>query len=140
MAVREAEAKWDGDLQGGNGTMRLGSGMFEGPYSFQSRMQEGDGTNPEELIAAALAGCFSMALSGDLASAGNPPNSVNTKARAHFTPTDGGWEISRIELETVGEVPGIEEDAFVQHAESAKENCPVSQALAVEITLDARLA
>src|SRR5688500_16431359 len=100
MAVREAEAKWNGDLKGGEGTMRLGSGMFEGPYSFKSRMQEGDGTNPEELIAAALAGCFSMALSGDLASAGNPPNSVSTKARAHFTPTDGGWEISRIELET----------------------------------------
>jgi osmotically inducible protein OsmC len=121
--------------------MRLGSGMFEGPYSFKSRMQDGEGTNPEELIAAAHAGCFSMALSGELANAGHTPTAVRTSARAHFDPVDGGFEISRIELSTEGEVPGIDEAAFVEHANSAKETCPVSKALAaVEITLEAKLA
>jgi osmotically inducible protein OsmC len=140
MPVRSAEAAWSGNLQEGDGTMRLGSGMFEGPYSFRSRMQEGDGTNPEELIAAAHAGCFSMALSGELADGGHAPTSVRTSARAHFDPVNGGFEISRIELSTVGEVPGIDESTFVEHAKSAKENCPVSKALAVEITLEAKLA
>jgi lipoyl-dependent peroxiredoxin len=141
MPVRSADAVWNGDLQQGDGTMRLGSGMFEGPYSFRSRMEEGDGTNPEELIAAAHAGCFSMALSAELGQAGHAPTSIRTSARAHFDSTNGGFEISRIELSTEGEVPGIDEAAFLEHANSAKENCPVSKALAgVQITLDAKLA
>jgi lipoyl-dependent peroxiredoxin len=141
MPVRSADAVWNGDLQQGDGTMRLGSGMFEGPYSFRSRMQEGDGTNPEELIAAAHAGCFSMALSAELGQAGHAPTSIRTSARAHFDSTNGGFEISRIELSTEGEVPGIDEATFLEHANSAKENCPVSKALAgVQITLDAKLA
>jgi lipoyl-dependent peroxiredoxin len=141
MPVRSADAVWNGDLQQGDGTMRLGSGMFEGPYSFRSRMEEGDGTNPEELIAAAHAGCFSMALSAELGQAGHAPTSIRTSARAHFDSTNGGFEISRIELSTEGEVPGIDEATFLEHANSAKENCPVSKALAgVQITLDAKLA
>jgi lipoyl-dependent peroxiredoxin len=140
MPVRSAEAAWSGNLEDGEGTMRLGSGMFQGPYSFRSRMQESDGTNPEELIAAAHAGCFSMALSGELTAAGHAPTSVRTFARAHFESTNGGWEISRIELSTVGDVPGLDEAAFSEHANSAKQNCPVSKALAVEITLEAKLA
>jgi lipoyl-dependent peroxiredoxin len=140
MPVRRADAVWNGDLQQGDGTMRLGSGMFEGPYSFRSRMEEGDGTNPEELIAAAHAGCFSMALSAELGQAGHAPTSIRTSARAHFDSTNGGFEISRIELSTEGEVPGIDEATFLEHANSAKENCPVSKALAgVQITLDAKL-
>jgi lipoyl-dependent peroxiredoxin len=141
MPVRSADAVWNGNLQEGEGTMRLGSGMFEGPYSFRSRMQEGDGTNPEELIAAAHAGCFSMALSAELTEAGHPPTSIGTSARAHFDSTNGGFEISRIELSTQGEVPGIDDATFQQHATSAKENCPVSKALAgVEISLEATLS
>jgi lipoyl-dependent peroxiredoxin len=140
MPIRSADAIWKGDLQGGEGMMAFGSGMFEGPYSFRSRMQEGDGTNPEELIAAAHAGCFSMQLSAELAEAGHTATSVRTSARIHFDPTNGGFEISRIELSTVGDVPRLDESAFVEHATSAKENCPVSKALAVEITLEATLA
>lgn len=120
--------------------MTLGSGAFTGPYSFTSRFENGSGTNPEELIAAAHAGCFSMALANILASAGHPPNSVETTASVHLSAAAGGFEISRIDLRTTAEVPGIDARAFAAHAEEAKAGCPVSKALsAVKITLEAKL-
>src|SRR5206468_646652 len=138
MPVRKAEARWEGDLPSGKGTMRFGGGAFEGQYSFSSRFEEGAGTNPEELIAAAHAGCFSMALSAGLEKAGYNPNSVETEAKVHLSPADGGFKISRIDLVSTADVPGISKDAFQQAAQGAKEGCPVSKALAaVEITLDA---
>jgi lipoyl-dependent peroxiredoxin len=141
MAIRTASAKWSGDLKGGDGTMALGSGAFEGQYSFRSRFEEGTGTNPEELIGAAHAGCFTMALSHILAEGGNPPDSVETSAKVHFGPTDAGPTIQRIELTTRGSVPGLDEAGFQEAAEAAKAGCAVSRALAgVEIELDAALA
>jgi osmotically inducible protein OsmC len=142
MPARTANARWEGGLKDGKGTMRLGGGAFEGQYSFSSRFEEGAGTNPEELIAAAHAGCFSMALSAGLERAGFTPNAVATEANVHLSPADGGgFRISRIDLVTTADVPGIEDDAFQQAAQAAKEGCPVSKALAaVEITLDASLA
>jgi osmotically inducible protein OsmC len=124
------------------GSMRLGGGAFDGQYSFSSRFEEGVGTNPEELIAAAHAGCFSMALSAGLERGGHNPNSVETEAKVHLSPKDGGgFRISRIDLITTAEVPGLDDAAFQQAAQAAKEGCPVSQALsAVEITLAATLA
>ena len=140
MAVRTADAQWEGSLQEGTGTMRLGSGAFEGRYSFASRFEDGPGTNPEELIGAAHAGCFSMALSGGLSRAGHPPTRVHTTARVHIEPGDAGFSITRVELQTEAEVPGLDERAFREQAETAKATCPVSKALAgTEITLDARL-
>jgi osmotically inducible protein OsmC len=121
--------------------MRLGSGAFEGQYSFASRFEEGTGTNPEELIGAAHAGCFSMAFSNMLAEAGHVPTRIETKARVHLEPVDGKPTISRIELETEGDVPGIDDTTFQDVAQRAKAGCPVSRALAaVEISLRARLA
>jgi lipoyl-dependent peroxiredoxin len=142
MPARTANARWEGGLKDGKGNMRLGGGAFEGQYSFSSRFEEGVGTNPEELIAAAHAGCFSMALSAGLEKGGHNPNSVETEARVHLSPKDGGgFRISRIDLITTADVPGIDKDAFQQAAQAAKEGCPVSGALsAVEITLDATLA
>jgi osmotically inducible protein OsmC len=141
MPTRTSSAHWQGTLREGSGTMRLASGAFEGPYSFPSRFEEGPGTNPEELIAAAHAGCFSMALSNVLAQAGHPPTAIDTTATVHLDKGDAGFGITRIDLSTVAEVPGMEADEFARHAETAKVNCPVSRALkAVEITLDARLA
>jgi osmotically inducible protein OsmC len=142
MPARTANARWEGGLKDGKGNMRLGGGAFEGQYSFSSRFEEGAGTNPEELIAAAHAGCFSMALSAGLERAGHNPNSVETEAKVHLSPKDGGgFRISRIDLVTTADVPGISEDDFQQAAQGAKEGCPVSQALsAVEITLNATLA
>ncbi len=140
MAIRHAEAQWSGDLREGQGTMKLGSGAFEGPYSFRSRMEEGTGTNPEELIGAAHAGCFSMALSAQLGQEGFPPTRIHTTADVHFGPVGQGFAITRIDLHTQAEVPGIDEATFRQQAQAAKENCPVSKALAgTEITLDAAL-
>jgi osmotically inducible protein OsmC len=140
MPARSANARWEGGLKDGKGNMRLGGGAFEGQYSFSSRFEEGAGTNPEELIAAAHAGCYSMALSAGLEKAGYSPNSVQTEARVHLSPANGGFKISRIDLVANADVPGIEKDAFEQAAQAAKEGCPVSQALAaVEITLDATL-
>jgi osmotically inducible protein OsmC len=140
MAVRTANAVWEGNLREGKGTMKLGSGAFEGAYSFSSRFEEGRGTNPEELIGAAHAGCFSMALAAGLERAGFPPVRVQTGARVHLTKGDSGFKISKVELQTEAEVPGIDEQTFQQQAETAKKNCPVSQALAgVEIQLNARL-
>lgn len=142
MPARTANARWEGGLKDGKGSMRLGGGAFEGQYSFSSRFEEGVGTNPEELIAAAHAGCFSMAFSAGLERGGHSPNSVETEAKVHLSPADGGgFRISRIDLVTTADVPGIAEDAFQQAAEAAKEGCPVSKALsAVEITLNATLA
>ncbi|MGH7856719.1 MAG: OsmC family protein [Candidatus Binatia bacterium] len=140
MPVRSADAVWEGELQGGKGTMRFGGGAFEGQYSFSSRFEEGTGTNPEELIAAAHAGCFSMALSGALGRAGHPPTRVQTTARIHLDKTDAGFTLVRSELVTEAEVPGIDEAQFREIAEGAKAGCPVSRALGgVEITLDAKL-
>ena len=141
MPTRTANAEWKGDLQSGAGRMRLGSGAFEGPYDFRSRMGDGAGTNPEELIGAAHAGCFSMALAAQLGGAGFVPDSIKTNAKVHFGPVEGGFAITRIELETEAAIPGIDDAAFQQQAETAKKNCPVSKALAgVEIVLSARLA
>lgn len=140
MAVRTANAQWDGSLREGEGRMRLGGGAYEGPYSFQSRFEEGEGTNPEELIAAAHAGCFSMALSGELGRAGHEPKRISTTAKVHLLKSDEGFTIARIELETEGDVPGIGEDEFRQKAEAAKAGCPVSRALTgPEISVTARL-
>jgi lipoyl-dependent peroxiredoxin len=130
MPKRTANARWDGSLQEGQGTMRMASGAYEGPYSFQSRFEEGDGTNPEELIAAAHAGCFSMALSGELGRAGHEAESVETTATVHIDKLDEGFGITRIELDTRARVPGVDEDEFQRIAEGAKQGCPVSQALA----------
>jgi osmotically inducible protein OsmC len=110
--------------------MRMASGAYEGPYSFQSRFQEGDGTNPEELIAAAHAGCFSMAFSGGLGAAGHVPESVETEATVHLEKDDPGFTIARIELRTRAKVPGIDPEEFQRQAEAAKAGCPVSRALA----------
>ncbi len=140
MVSRTSEAEWRGDLPSGSGTMRLGSGAFEGQYSFPSRFEQGQGTNPEELIAAAHAGCFSMAFSHGLAGAGHKPTRVHTVARVHLDKQGGGFAITRIELECDAEVPGIDEKTFQEQAQAAKANCPVSKALAgTEITLRATL-
>ena len=140
MAIRTAEAVWEGDLRGGKGTMRFGGGAFEGQYSFSSRFEEGAGTNPEELIAAAEAGCFSMALSGALARAGSPPAKIETTARVHLEPAEVGFHIPSIELATTAEVPGIDEAEFQRIAHEVKATCPISKLLAsAEITLEATL-
>jgi lipoyl-dependent peroxiredoxin len=141
MPKRTANARWDGSLQEGQGTMRMASGAYEGPYSFQSRFEEGDGTNPEELIAAAHAGCFSMALSGDLGRAGHEAESIETTATVHIEKLDEGFGITRIELDTRARVPGVSDDEFQRVAEGAKKGCPVSQALAAvgSIELNAEL-
>jgi lipoyl-dependent peroxiredoxin len=130
MPERTAEARWDGSLQEGDGTMRMASGAYEGSYSFQSRFEEGDGTNPEELIAAAHAGCFSMALSLVLGEAGHSPESVETKATVHIEKAGEGFAITRIQLDTRARVPGASSEELQQAAEAAKEGCPVSKALA----------
>jgi lipoyl-dependent peroxiredoxin len=141
MPARTATARWEGGLRQGKGTMRLGSGAFEGQYSFSSRFEEGTGTNPEELIGAAHAGCFSMALTAGLERAGHTASSIETSARVHLERADSGFRISRIELDTTAAVPGIDDAAFQEQAEAAKANCPVSKALAgVDIQLGARLA
>ena len=140
MAVRTAEAEWIGTLTDGNGSVKTGSGIVEADYSFVSRFESGDGTNPEELIGAAHAGCFSMALSVGLSKAGHKPERIHTVARVHLEEQDEGFAITRIELETLGEVTGIDAEEFQEQAEAAKDNCPVSKALAgVEISLSARL-
>ncbi|MGH9444163.1 MAG: OsmC family protein [Terriglobia bacterium] len=140
MPVRNAEAEWKGNLMEGQGRMKLGSGAFEGPFTFKSRMESGPGTNPEELIGAAHAGCFSMALSHQLASAGFAPKRVRTRANVRFEKSDSGFSISEVGLETEGEVPGISEAKFLELAEAAKKGCPVSKALAgTRITLNAKL-
>jgi lipoyl-dependent peroxiredoxin len=141
MPTRTSSALWEGNLRDGSGTMKLGSGTFEGSYSFVSRFESGAGTNPEELIAAAHAGCFSMALSNGLSQAGFTPTSIATSATVHLDRVADGFGITKIDLDTVGTVPGIDDAKFQQIAASAKAGCPVSKALAAtEITLSARLA
>lgn len=140
MAVRKAEAEWKGSLKEGAGRVKLESGAFEGPYDFVSRFETGPSTNPEELIGAAHAGCFSMALSAELGRAGFTPTRVHTTAKVHIEKGEAGFGIPRIELETEAEIPGIDETKFLEIANGAKTGCPVSKALAaVEITLSARL-
>lgn len=137
MLLRKANAVWEGDLKGGKGVMSFPG--FEGPYTFLSRFEEGKGTNPEVLLGAAHAGCFSMALSSSLAKAGFNPIKIETVATVKMA-MDGGAKISEIHLDCSAEVTGIEPQRFQQIAEDAKANCPVSVALkAVEITLEARL-
>jgi len=138
MAVRTSTAEWKGTLKEGAGTMKLGSGAWEGPFTFSSRFESGKGTNPEELIGAAQAGCFSMFLSALLTDAGFPPTSIQTTAAVHL---DEGPKISLIELSTEAVVPGLDEAAFLRHAEKAKQDCPISKALAgPKITLKAKLS
>lgn len=140
MPIRSAEAEWKGNLQEGGGKMKLGSGAYEGAFSFKSRMESGPGTNPEELIGAAHAGCFSMAFSAQLSNAGFAPKRVHTKAAVKFEKTEAGFTITGIHLESEGEVPGITEAKFQEIAEAAKKGCPVSRALAsTNISLTAKL-
>ena len=141
MATRNGSARWDGDLKDGSGQLAVGDGVFEGSYSFSSRFEEGEGTNPEELIAAAHAACFSMALSGVLGENGHEPESISTTAKVQLRQVDGAPTIQQIELETEGSVPGIDEEHFRRHAEEAKAACPVSRALAGvgEVSVTARL-
>lgn len=141
MPVRKANAKWMGDLMKGEGHMEFGSGAFEGKYSFGSRFEESKGTNPEELIGAAHAGCFSMAFSAVLAKAGFKPEKVETAAKVHLDKVGDGFTITKVVLSTVGTVPDIDEATFLKHANEAKAGCPVSRALTgVEIVLDAKLS
>lgn len=140
MPVRTAQAEWQGDLPSGKGTMKSQTGAVDGQFSFSSRFEEGIGTNPEELIAAAHAGCFSMAFSNILAQAGHTPTSVRTTAKIHLNKTEAGFTITRSELVCRATVPGIDDGTFQKHAGEAKAGCPVSRALgAIEITLDAAL-
>lgn len=137
MAVRKSEAVWKGTLREGAGTMKLGSGAYQGPYTYASRFEEGPGTNPEELIGAAHAGCFSMFLSALLSKAGFTPTSIETTATVHL---GAGPTITLIELNTNAVVPGVDAAAFQQFAADAKAGCPVSKALSsVEIKLSATL-
>ena len=140
MAVRTAKAEWNGNLMQGRGKMALGSGAFEGAYSFSSRFEDGAGTNPEELLGAAHAGCFSMALTAALSKNGFNPNRVATTAKVHLMKVGESFAITAIELDTEANVPGIDQARFQEFAEGAKKGCPVSKALSgTEIKLTARL-
>ena len=141
MPTRTADAEWTGGLKDGKGTMAFASGAYEGQYSFSSRFEEGTGTNPEELIAAAHAGCFSMQFSAVLEAAGHVPDRVATTATVHLDEDGGGFTVTRVHLQAEAQVPDIDEDAFQQAADEAKRTCPVSRLLTgAEITLDATLA
>ena len=141
MPTRKAEAQWEGNLAEGGGRLKLGSGAFEGPYTFKSRFEEGESaTNPEELIGAAHAGCFTMALTAGLSRAGHKPTRIHTTAKVKLEKVGEAFSITKIDLETDAEIPGIDDAAFQKFATDAKENCPVSKALAgTEIGLTARL-
>jgi osmotically inducible protein OsmC len=141
MAIRSGSAQWRGDLRSGDGDLTVGDGVFKGNYSYKSRFEEGEGTNPEELIAAAHAACFTMALSNILAEHGHAPESVRTTAKVHLRQTDAGPTIQQIDLDTEGRVADIDQDHFAEHAEEAKQGCPVSRALAGvdQINLTAKL-
>jgi lipoyl-dependent peroxiredoxin len=142
MPINTATARWEGNLTEGSGWMKTGRGGLQGNYSFKSRFEEGEGTNPEELIGAAHAGCFSMAFSNALSQAGFVPTSVETIARVKLEKVDNGFAITRIELDTTGNVPGIDEGTFTKIAEDAKANCPVSKLVSpsAEIVLTTTLA
>jgi osmotically inducible protein OsmC len=140
MATRTGSAVWEGTLKAGKGIVKLGSGAFEGPYSFSSRFEEGKGTNPEELIGAAEAGCFSMALSSNLEKAGHPAKRISTTATVKLEMVGGGPKITTIDLNTEADVPGIDDKKFQEQAEQTKKTCPVSVALAgTQINLSAKL-
>jgi lipoyl-dependent peroxiredoxin len=140
MAVRIAKATWEGTLQEGKGTVALGSGVFEGPFTFASRFEDAPATNPEELLGAAHAGCFTMSLGAALGRAGHPATRIQTQAKVHLTKLETGFSITQIDLETEGIVPGLDAEAFQQFAENAKSGCIVSRALGnVNITLKAAL-
>ena len=140
MPARTADAEWRGNLTEGKGNIKLGSGAFEGSYDWRARSADGPGTNPEELVAAAHAGCFSMALSHMLAEAGHPPTRIHTTARVQLDKVEDGFAITRIDLTTEGEVPGVDAATFQGTAEKAKAGCPVSKALAgTDIHLKATL-
>jgi osmotically inducible protein OsmC len=140
MATRTGSAVWEGTLKSGSGQMKLGSGGSDFPYSFNSRFENASGTNPEELIGAAEAGCFSMALSLGLEKAGFPPKKISTTARVKLEQSGPGFRITTIDLETEADVPGIDDIKFQETAEQTKRNCPVSVALSgTQISLKARL-
>ena len=140
MATRKAHARWEGSLKEGKGQVDFGNGLFKGAYSFASRFQDGKGTNPEELLGAAHASCFAMALSLMLGNAGFKPDYIDATAEVTISPQNGGFKITKSHLLCEAKVPGIDAAAFSKHADAAKAGCPVSQALAgTEITLDARL-
>ena len=141
MPIRTAEAQWLGNLREGDGTMKLQSGAYEGPYTFGSRFEEDKGSNPEELIAAAHAGCFSMQLSGVLTRAGFAPTRISTTASVHLERVGEGFSITRIDLNTEAEIPGIEDAQFQELAETAKKTCPISRALGAieDIRVEAKL-
>ncbi len=140
MPVRRSEAVWEGNLRDGSGRVKLGSGAFEGPYTYLSRFEEGAGTNPEELIAAAHAGCFSMALASNLAKAGYSPRRIRTAASVTLERTESGSAITHIQLDGEAEVPGIGQDEFAEIASMAKAGCPVSKALkAIPIDMNMKL-
>ncbi len=137
MAIRHSEALWLGTLREGSGTMKLGSGLFEGPFTFASRFEDGKGTNPEELVGAAQAGCFSMFLSATLTKEGFPPTRIHTTAKVHL---EAGPTITKIELTTTAHVPNVSEAKFQEAVDISKKNCPVSKALAsIEIHVHAKL-
>jgi lipoyl-dependent peroxiredoxin len=141
MPTRNAHARWEGTIKQGKGQVDFGNGAFKAAYSFASRFEDGKGTNPEELLGAAHAGCFAMALSLILGNAGFKPDYVEATAQVTISPQDGGFKITRSHLVCEARVPGIDAGAFAKHAEAAKAGCPVSKALAgTTITLDARLA
>jgi lipoyl-dependent peroxiredoxin len=138
--VRKGEAEWKGGVPDGSGSVSVQSGAFKGTYGFKSRMEDGPGTNPEELIGAAHAACFSMALSLALAQAGHVATRVHTTAKVHLEKRDAGYVIPLIELETEGDVPGISDEEFQKLAIATKSGCPVSKALsAVDMKLTAKL-
>ena len=139
MAERKATAEWNGSLKEGSGKIALGSGLFEGAYSFSTRMEDEPGTNPEELLGASLAGCYAMALNATLEKEGKTARSVRTEAKVHFGKDDTGFKIGRIDLTADAEVDGIEDADFQTIAENVKKTCPVSKALAVPIELTATL-
>jgi osmotically inducible protein OsmC len=140
MPVRNAEATWNGGLKDGKGSVKLGSGAYEGQYSFSSRFESGTGTNPEELIAAAHAGCYSMALSAGLGKAGFSPQRINTTAAVSLEKVGEGFKITKIHLKSEAKVPGIDAAKFQEIATATKSGCPISQALsATPIELEAKL-
>lgn len=140
MPTRSAEAVWEGGLRDGKGQVKLGSGVYEGPYSFGTRFESQPGTNPEELIGAAHAGCFSMALSAGLGKAGFTPKRIHTTAQVQLEKVGEGFKITKINLNTEASIPNIDEATFQDHANKAKTGCPVSQALAgTTIELNAKL-
>jgi lipoyl-dependent peroxiredoxin len=141
MPTRKAELEWEGNLAEGSGRLKVGSGAFEGPYSFKSRFEEGQAaTNPEELLGAAHAGCFTMALTAQLSRAGIKPKRIHTEARVKLEKVGEAFTITQIELETEAEIPDVDDAAFQKYALDAKQNCPLSKALAAtQISMTAKL-